>query len=68
MQFVPPREAHPAVYFAGWRSVISVKLFAQPMKVVLSESFCFVQQCVDNFASGGGVVEILDVAGDDPEV
>ena len=64
MQFVPACEAHPAVDLAGGRPVISVKLFTQPMEVVLSESFGFVQQRIDDLASGGGVVELPDVVRD----
>jgi hypothetical protein len=68
VEFIPARETHPSVHFASGRPVISVKLFAQSMKVVLSQAFCFVQQSVDDLASGGGVGELLDVAGDAPEV
>ena len=65
MQF---SKAHPAVHFAGGRTVLSVKFLAEPVKVVLSEPFCFVQQRVDNLAGGGGVIELLDVFGDDRKV
>lgn len=68
VEFIPARETHPAVHFASGRPVISVKFFAQSMKVVLSQAFCFVQQRVDDLASGGGVVELLDVVGNDSKV
>jgi len=68
VQFVPTCEAYPAVHFAGRRPVVSIKLFAQPMKVVLSQSFRFVQQRADDLASGGGVIELPDVVGNDSKV
>ena len=68
VQFVPTCEAYPAVHFAGRRPVASIKLFAQPMKVVLSQSFRFVQQRADDLASGGGVPNFPDVVGNDSKV
>lgn len=68
VQFIPASKAHPAVHFAGGWAVISVKFLAEPMKVVLSEAFRFVQQRIDDLASGGGVVELPDVFGDDSKV
>jgi len=38
------------------------------MKVVLSQSFRFVQQRADDLASGGGVIELPDVVGNDSKV
>lgn len=67
MQRVPAQQACPAVHFASRRSVVSVKLFAKPVKVVLSEAFRFVQRRVDELASDGVVVKLLDVVGNDPK-
>ena len=64
VQFIPACKAHPAVHFAGGWAVITVNFLAKPMKVVLSEAFRFVQQRIDDFASGGGVVELPAVVRD----
>ena len=68
MQFVSAGETYPAVHFASGWSIVSVKLLTQPMKMVLSQSFRFVQQRADYLASGGSIVVLFDVIGDDPEV
>jgi len=68
VELVPAGEAHPAMHFAGGRTVVSVELLAQPMKMVLSESFCLIEQRIDDLASGGGIIELLDVLGNDFKV
>jgi hypothetical protein len=37
----------------GGRTVVSLKLFAESVKMILSRAFCFVQQRIDDIASGG---------------
>lgn len=56
-----------AIFALLW-SVVSVEFFAQPVKVVLPEPFRLVEQRIDDLASGGGIIELPDVPGDDFEV
>ncbi|KGU96890.1 hypothetical protein X885_2129 [Burkholderia pseudomallei MSHR4372] len=56
------------MHFAGGRAIVSVEFFAQPVKVVLPEPFRLVEQRIDDLASSGGVIELLDVAGNDFKV
>jgi len=66
VQFVPASEAHPAVHFAsGGRHILQA---LRPTDGSGLFPFRFVQQRADYFASGGGVVALLDVVGNDPKV
>ncbi len=56
------------MYLASRWSVVSVELFAQPVEVVLSESFRLIEQRIDDLASSGGIIELFDVPGNDFKV
>lgn len=66
MQFIPAGEAHPAMHFAGGRTVVPVEFFPPPVKMVLSVPFCLVEQRIDDLSGSGGIVELRSAQTEGP--